>query len=145
MSDDTLWFIVNHENDGPVTFGVEGVVISPYLFSDYDEAILAVADEVWPKEVAKTLVVKPGPAERFLNAMLHGFPNTKPKPPDAIAFNSEPGNLFSGLLPLTPAGAALADRLGGTDFWGTLAAHPGALRQSAVETVRIALGLSVVN
>ena len=140
-----LWYIVNYENDDPITFGVGGVVVSPYLYSSEGRANLVVNDSPWPEEVGEKLVVRPGPHERFMSALMDGFPNTKPAPPDCISINSEPGKMLSGLVPLTERGAALADKAAGTTFWTTLAQEPGMLKAHALEMIQLAVGLSAAH
>ena len=136
-----LWFIVSRERDNPVTLKVKGATISPYAFTDYDSAMIAVKDDTWPEGIAEQLVVKSGSCPEFLKALVLGFPNTSPNAPDVISLNSEPGDLLSGLHPLNMAGAVLIDELHGQTYWTELAPLPGVLAQSASDAILIALDL----
>tara|TARA_Y100000310_G_scaffold282353_1_gene303489 strand:+ start:3987 stop:4430 length:444 start_codon:yes stop_codon:yes gene_type:complete len=145
-SSKSLWFIVEHDHDNPVSFFVEGpVLISPYLYTKERDALAAVEDDHWPEDVADKIVAKPGPHHLFLDALKAGFPNTQPKSPDVFSLNGDPGSMLSGLVPLTAEGAAFVDRVGNTNFWGEIAQYPGALHLHAVETMNIALGISGPN
>jgi len=140
-----LWFLVENEHNSPVTYLVENrVVISPYLYIKERDALTAAHHEIWPSPVADKIVARPGPSELFLNALQFGFPNTRPKPPDAFSLNGSPGLLLTGLVPISREGAVLADRLGGTGFWTELADN-GLLISHAIQTMKVALGLAKLN
>ncbi len=141
-----LWFLVEHEHDNPVSFFVEGqVIISPYLYVKERDALAAAEDDQWPEGLGEQIVARPGPHHLFIEALKSGFPNTRPKSPDAFSLNGEPGTMISGLIPLTADGAAFVDRVNETTFWGEIAQFPGALHRHAIEAVNIALGFSGPN
>lgn len=138
MARSTLWFIVSQDGE-LATFSVDGVTVAPYVFTYEQQALLACDHEIWPEDVRDLLVVRPGPATKFLDALSMGFPGTQPRAPDALSLNGKPGELLSGLIPLTSAGARLLDEINCTTFEEKAAAQ-GFLWATALTEIKLALG-----